>query len=315
MGVLEQESVRLSAPTPGGRRVIADVPMSECSSEPPFDVCVHRIKGGSGHPTAAHRRLIGDHDQRESCGRQPGRSVHGTGLDLDLFESFDRIRTIDIEDPVPIEQDHPVATLKHCHCPVERCRVDFEEAIREHQSMMTSLGGVWPELDSTARAVIERVADGGTVFWFGNGGSATQALHFATELVGRFERNRPGIRSYALVADTSLMTAVANDYSFDVIFARQIESLCRPGDVAVGLSTSGNSPNVLQAIDAAASLGALTVGFTGGDGGKLAQTVDFSIVAPSSRTCRIQEAHLFLGHTLCELIEASVPESDDVRST
>ncbi len=181
--------------------------------------------------------------------------------------------------------------------------------------MMTSLGAVWPELETTARAVIERVADGGTVFWFGNGGSATQALHFATELVGRFERNRPGIRSYALVADTSLMTAVANDYSFDVIFARQIESLCRPGDVAVGLSTSGNSPNVLQAIDAAASLGALTVGFTGGDGGKLARTVDFSIVAPSSRTCRIQEAHLFLGHTLCELIEASVPESDDVRSS
>ena len=181
--------------------------------------------------------------------------------------------------------------------------------------MMTSLGAVWPELETTARAVIERVADGGTVFWFGNGGSATQALPFAPELVGRFERNRPGIRSYALVADTSLMTAVANDYSFEVIFARQIESLCRRGDVAVGLSTSGNSPNVLQAIDAAASLGALTVGFTGGDGGKLAQTVDFSIVAPSSRTCRIQEAHLFLGHTLCELIEASVPESDDVRST
>ncbi len=193
--------------------------------------------------------------------------------------------------------------------------MDFEEAIREHQSMMTSLVGVWPELETTARAVIERVADGGTVFWFGNGGSATQALHFATELVGRFERNRPGIRSYALVADTSLITAVANDYSFDAIFARQIESLCRPGDVAVGLSTSGNSPNVLQAIDAAASLGALTVGFTGGDGGKLARNVDCSIVAPSSRTCRIQEAHLFLGHTLCELIEASVPESDDVRST
>ena len=181
--------------------------------------------------------------------------------------------------------------------------------------MMTSVGELWPVLEATAQAVIERVADGGAVFWFGNGGSATQALHFATELVGRFERNRPGIRSYALVADTSLITAVANDYSFDVIFARQIESLCRPGDVAVGLSTSGNSPNVSQAIDAATSIGALTVGLTGGEGGKLARSVDFSIVAPSSRTCRIQEAHLFLGHTLCELIEASVPESDDVRSS
>jgi D-sedoheptulose 7-phosphate isomerase len=193
--------------------------------------------------------------------------------------------------------------------------VDFEEAIREHQSMMASLVEVWPSLVAAADAVIERVKAGGAVFWFGNGGSATQALHFATELVGRFERERRGIRAYALVADTSLITAVANDYSFDVIFARQIESLCRPGDVAVGLSTSGNSANVLQGVDAAASLGALTVGFTGDDGGKLARSVDIPIVVPHPRTCRIQEAHLFLGHTLCELVEAAVSESDvDVRS-
>ena len=193
--------------------------------------------------------------------------------------------------------------------------MDFEEAIREHQSMMASLSEVWPSLVAAADAVIERVRNGGAVFWFGNGGSATQALHFATELVGRFERERRGIRSYALVADTSLMTAVANDYSFDVIFARQIESLCRPGDVAVGLSTSGNSANVLQGVDAAASLGALTVGFTGGEGGKLARSVDIPIVVPHLRTCRVQEAHLFLGHTLCEIVEAAMPESDgDVRS-
>jgi len=193
--------------------------------------------------------------------------------------------------------------------------VDFEEAIREHQSMMASLSEVWPSLVAAADAVIERVRNGGAVFWFGNGGSATQALHFATELVGRFERERPGIRSYALVADTSLITAVANDYSFDVIFARQIESLCRPGDVAVGLSTSGNSANVLQGVDAAASMGALTVGFTGGEGGKLARSVDIPIVVPHPRTCRVQEAHLFLGHTLCEFVEAAMPEpDDDVRS-
>ena len=193
--------------------------------------------------------------------------------------------------------------------------MDFEEAIREHQSMMASLSEVWPSLVAAAEAVIQRVRNGGAVFWFGNGGSATQALHFATELVGRFERERPGIRSYALVADTSLITAVANDYSFDVIFARQIESLCRPGDVAIGLSTSGNSANVLQGVDAAASMGALTVGFTGGEGGKLARSVDIPIVVPHPRTCRVQEAHLFLGHTLCELVEAAMPEpDDDVRS-
>ena len=190
--------------------------------------------------------------------------------------------------------------------------MDFEEAIREHQSMMASLPEVWPSLRAASDAVIERVQDGGAVFWFGNGGSATQALHFATELVGRFERERRGIRSYALVADTSLITAVANDYAFDVIFARQIESLCRPGDVAIGLSTSGNSANVLQGIDAAASMGALTVGFAGGDGGKLARSVDIPIVVGHLRTCRVQEAHLFLGHTLCEIVEAAIsdPESD-----
>ena len=172
---------------------------------------------------------------------------------------------------------------------------------------MQGLSATWPDLSAAAAAVIERVHAGGAVFWFGNGGSATQALHFATELVGRFERDRAGIRSYALVADTSLITAVANDYSFDVIFARQIDALCRPGDVAVGLSTSGNSANVLQGVDAAASMGALTVGFTGGDGGKLARSVDLPIVVTSSRTCRIQEGHLFLGHALCEMVEDSMP--------
>ncbi|MGZ4675933.1 MAG: D-sedoheptulose-7-phosphate isomerase [Acidimicrobiia bacterium] len=189
--------------------------------------------------------------------------------------------------------------------------MDFNEAIREHQAMMADLVAVWPALSRAAEEIIERVHAGGTVFWFGNGGSATQALHFATELVGRFERERRGIRSYALVADTSLITAVANDYSFDVVFARQIEGMCREGDIAVGLSTSGNSPNVLQGIDAAASMGALTVGFTGGDGGKLARSVDLPIVVPHDRTCRVQEGHLFLGHTLCEMIEAAMPDGDD----
>ena len=191
--------------------------------------------------------------------------------------------------------------------------MNFEEGIREHEGMMAGLVSMGPALREVAAAMIERVQAGGTVFWFGNGGSATQALHFATELVGRFERDRAGIRSYALVSDTSLITAVANDYSFDVVFARQIESLCRPGDVAVGLSTSGNSPNVLQAIDAAASIGALTVGITGGDGGKLARAVNLALVVDHDRTCRIQEAHLFVGHTLCEMIESAVAESDDVR--
>ena len=192
--------------------------------------------------------------------------------------------------------------------------MDFEEAIREHQAMMASLADVWPALAEAAEAIVDRVRAGGTVYWFGNGGSATQALHFATELVGRFEQDRPAIRSFALVADTSLITAVANDYSFDVVFARQLEGVCRPGDVAVGLSTSGNSPNVLRGIETAAAVGALTVGLCGGDGGKLARSVDTAIVVPHERTCRVQEAHLFLGHTLCEMVEtAMVDGARDVR--
>jgi D-sedoheptulose 7-phosphate isomerase len=187
--------------------------------------------------------------------------------------------------------------------------VDFEATIREHQWMMAGLSEVRPELERAASETAARVRRGGTVFWFGNGGSATQALHFATELVGRFERERPGIRSYALVADTSLLTAVANDYSFDLVFARQIESQCRPEDVAVGLSTSGNSRNVLEGISAAAAIGALTVGLTGADGGELARRVDIPIGVRATRTCRVQEAHLFLGHTLCEMVETSLADA------
>jgi len=187
--------------------------------------------------------------------------------------------------------------------------VDFEATIREHQWMMAGLSEVRPALERAAAGITERVRRGGTVFWFGNGGSATQALHFATELVGRFERERPGIPSYALVADTSLLTAVANDYSFDLVFARQVESQCRAEDVVVGLSTSGNSPNVLAGIDAAATIGALTVGLTGADGGELADRVDIPLVVHATRTCRVQEAHLFLGHTLCEMVEAAVVDA------
>jgi D-sedoheptulose 7-phosphate isomerase len=189
--------------------------------------------------------------------------------------------------------------------------VDVEEAIREHLTTMTGLRAIVPDLRATADAMIARVLAGGTVFWFGNGGSASQALHFSTELVGRYERERRAIASYALVADTPLITAVANDYSFDVIFARQIEALCRPGDVAVGLSTSGNSANVLQGVDAAGAIGALTVGITGGEGGKLARSVDHALVVDSHRTSRIQEAHLFLGHALCEMIESALPDTDE----
>lgn len=181
---------------------------------------------------------------------------------------------------------------------------------------MEGLAPLVPAVERIAARITGAVRGGGTVYWFGNGGSATQAQHFATELVCRFEADRAGIPSVALTADPSLLTALANDYSFDTVFARQVEALCRPGDVVCGLSTSGNSSNVLQGIDAANTIGAFTVGLSGGDGGKLARAAEVALVVPHARTCRIQEAHLFLGHVLCELVEqAIVAEADGVRPT
>jgi D-sedoheptulose 7-phosphate isomerase len=160
--------------------------------------------------------------------------------------------------------------------------------------------------------MVESLRAGGTVFWFGNGGSASQSQHFATELVGRYLVDRPGLASMALTTDGALLTAVANDGAFDDVFARQLEALCRPHDVAVGLSTSGESPNVVRGLETARERGAFTVGITGGHGGKVAHVAEAAVVVPSTHTPRIQEAHLFLGHELCNLVEQTLVADDDV---
>jgi D-sedoheptulose 7-phosphate isomerase len=148
------------------------------------------------------------------------------------------------------------------------------------------------------------------VFWFGNGGSASQAQHFATELVGRYLVDRPGLASIALTTDGALLTAVANDGAFDDVFSRQLEALCRPGDVAVGLSTSGSSANVVRGLEKANERGAYTVAITGGGGGKVATVAQAALLAPSTATPRIQEAHLFLGHELCHLVETAMVDGE-----
>jgi D-sedoheptulose 7-phosphate isomerase len=141
------------------------------------------------------------------------------------------------------------------------------------------------------------------LFFLGNGGSAADAQHLATELVVRFKADRPAIGALALTTDTSALTAIGNDFGFEDLFARQIEALCRAGDVAIGLSTSGNSENVIRGLRAARAKGALAVGFTGGSGGRMLGVADLAIVVPSTVTARIQEMHLLLGHTLCAVIE------------
>ena len=146
----------------------------------------------------------------------------------------------------------------------------------------------------------------GAVYWCGNGGSAADAQHLAAELTGRFYYDRPPLRSEALHVNTSFLTAVANDYGFEHVYSRLVRAQVRRGDVVIGLSTSGNSDNVVRALAAARDLGATTVGMTGDGGGDLAEHCDVLVAVPSTDTPRIQEVHLALGHCVCELVEAAL---------
>lgn len=156
---------------------------------------------------------------------------------------------------------------------------------------------------AVGRVMCARLRAGGKILVFGNGGSAADAQHFAGELVGRFQRERPGIAAIALGTDPSIVTAVGNDLGFERVFARQIEALGRSGDVAFGISTSGRSPNVLAALRLARERGLVTVGLTGRGGGELAALVDHLVDVPDHETPRIQEVHGMVVHVLCELIE------------
>ena len=138
----------------------------------------------------------------------------------------------------------------------------------------------------------------------GNGGSAADSQHIAAEIVGRYKRERRGMPAIALTTDTSILTSVGNDYGFNHIFSRQVEALCSEGDTVIGISTSGNSANVVAAIEAAKQTGAFTIGMTGANGGKLGELCDLTFAAPSTDTPRIQEAHILVGHILCDIIDA-----------
>jgi len=145
--------------------------------------------------------------------------------------------------------------------------------------------------------------DGHKIVLFGNGGSATDAAHIAAEFVGRYKRERTPLPAIALATDIAAITCIANDYGYDELFARQVRAHGRKGDIAIAISTSGNSPNVLNGIAAARDCGMTTIAWTGGTGGKLAALADYPFVVPSTVTARIQESHITLGHVLCELVE------------
>ncbi|MFN3599106.1 MAG: D-sedoheptulose 7-phosphate isomerase [Aquificaceae bacterium] len=149
----------------------------------------------------------------------------------------------------------------------------------------------------------EALKSGNKIILFGNGGSAADAQHIAAEIVGRFRKERRPLPAIALTTDTSILTALGNDYGFEHIFERQIEALCMPGDIAIGISTSGESPNVIRGLMKAHDLGATSIAFTGRKGGKVVDIAHYSFVVPSYDTPRIQECHITLGHVLCEIID------------
>ena len=162
-------------------------------------------------------------------------------------------------------------------------------------------------LVAAGRRSAECLRGGGKVLTFGNGGSAADAQHLAGELVGRFLRDRAALPALALTTDPSVVTAIGNDLGFDAVFRRQVEAHGRPGDVAVGITTSGRSPNVVQALQLARERGLVTLGLTGGGGGRLAGAVDYLIDVPHAETARIQEVHAMVVHVLCQIVEEAMP--------
>jgi D-sedoheptulose 7-phosphate isomerase len=185
----------------------------------------------------------------------------------------------------------------------------IESTIALHVKVLQDTAVLAPGIADFAAQAALCLRRGGRIFWMGNGGSAADCQHLAAELVGRFERERDGLASIALTTDSSILTSVANDYGFESVFARQVEALCRPGDLLVGLSTSGNSANVLRAMERAAGRGVFRVGLTGAGGGRLADTCELCLRVPSNSTARIQEAHIVIGHILCDLVERELTGS------
>ncbi|MCA6461521.1 MAG: D-sedoheptulose 7-phosphate isomerase [Chitinophagaceae bacterium] len=182
-------------------------------------------------------------------------------------------------------------------------RINASIAVK--QQILTD-GTLLPLIESVVQVITSAFQQGNAVYFCGNGGSAADAQHLAAEFSGRFYKDRKALPSEALHCNTSYLTAVANDYSYDVIYARLIEGIAKKGDVLIGLSTSGNSANILRAFEKAAELGVITIGMTGASGGKMKGQCDYLINVPSSDTPRIQESHILIGHILCELTEKNI---------
>ena len=184
-------------------------------------------------------------------------------------------------------------------------RLQIEESRRGFDKLLAE-DGVMDAVAQVAALCTDTIRAGGKVMFAGNGGSAADAQHLAGEFVSRFNFDRPGIAGLALTTDTSVLTAIGNDYGYDQVFSRQVQALARPGDVLVGITTSGRSPNILRALAQARSMDVRTVGMTGAKGASLRDACDFCIVVPEAPTPRVQELHIAIGHTICALVEEAI---------
>jgi len=183
-------------------------------------------------------------------------------------------------------------------------RSAVSQHLQEHLAVVSKLDTqLGDQIVDVARLIAKALASGNILYWCGNGGSASDSQHLAAEFIGRFRNNRRPLASVALTTDTSVITCVANDFGYDQIFVRQVEALCRKGDVLVAISTSGNSRNVVEAVKSATQLGVTTVGLLSATGGALRELITYPLLVPSTSTARIQESHILIGHMLCDLVE------------
>lgn len=183
----------------------------------------------------------------------------------------------------------------------------FADILTEHiQTIETVKKTQLPLLEKLGEVCLNAITSGHTLFFMGNGGSAADSQHLAAEFVGRFQTERRPLPAIALTTDTSILTAIGNDYGFDQVFVRQVQALVRPGDVVIGISTSGNSNNILQAVAAAKERGAMTIGMTAEGGGSLQKMADYCFSVPTKITARAQEAHILAGHMICQYVDEGI---------
>jgi D-sedoheptulose 7-phosphate isomerase len=187
------------------------------------------------------------------------------------------------------------------------------DALLADRVVLRDMGRYKNDVEAIVDAMVTALRAGKRIYWCGNGGSAAEAQHMAAELSGRYLRERPGLNSEALSVNTSTLTCIGNDYGYDYVFARQVEAFVQPGDVLIGMTTSGTSPNVVLAMEAAKKKGAVTVAFTGNGGGEIMQYSDLALIGPDGYAAIVQEVHQVMAHIVCDLVEQRLIFEDHIE--